>query len=155
MDGRVQNSRWVSAIEKHGVVVQIWPIELARLPAWIRERLGRQKLKADADAATLLAERVEGNLLAAHQEVEKLALLLPPGPVTAETVVEAVADSARFDVLQLGDAAMRGQTRASAARTGRFARRRRGAADRAVGAQQGSAVDCARQHLMRRGPERR
>ncbi len=110
MDGRVQSSRWVSAIEKHGVVVQIWPLELARLPAWIRERLAKQNLKADADAATLLAERVEGNLLAAHQEVEKLALLLPPGPVTADTIVEAVADSARFDVLQLGDAAMRGQT---------------------------------------------
>jgi DNA polymerase-3 subunit delta len=57
----------------------------------------------------LLAERVEGNLLAAHQEVEKLALLLPPGPVTADTVIDAVADSARFDVLQIGEAAMRGQ----------------------------------------------
>ena len=109
MDGRVQNSRWVSAIEKHGVVVQIWPIDLARLPAWIRERLAKQNLKADADAAALLAERVEGNLLAAHQEVEKLALLLPPGPVSADTVLEAVADSARFDVLQIGDAAMKGQ----------------------------------------------
>jgi DNA polymerase-3 subunit delta len=92
------------------VVVQLWPIELARLPAWIRERLGRHKLQADAGAAALLAERVEGNLLAAHQEVEKLALLLPPGRVTEETVMEAVADSARFDVLQLGEAAMRGQT---------------------------------------------
>jgi DNA polymerase III subunit delta len=109
MDGRTQSSRWVSAVEKHGVFVQIWPLDLARLPAWIRERLGRHKLQADAAAAALLAERVEGNLLAAHQEVEKLALLLPPGPVTAETVLEAVADSARFDVLQLGEAAMRGQ----------------------------------------------
>lgn len=108
MDGRVQGSRWVSAIEKHGALVQIWPVELARLPAWIRERLARQNLKADAEAASLLAERVEGNLLAAHQEVEKLALLLPPGPVTADTIIDAVADSARFDVLQLGDAAMKG-----------------------------------------------
>jgi DNA polymerase-3 subunit delta len=109
LDGRTQNSRWVSAIDKHGCVVQIWPIELARLPVWIRERLARHKLQADAEAASLLAERVEGNLLAAHQEIEKLALLLPPGALTAETVLEAVADSARFDVLQLGDAAMRGQ----------------------------------------------
>jgi DNA polymerase-3 subunit delta len=108
MDARVQSSRWVNAIDKHGVVVQIWPVDLARLPAWIRERLARQNLKADAAAAALLAERVEGNLLAAHQEVEKLALLLPPGPVTADTIIDAVADSARFDVLQLGDAAMRG-----------------------------------------------
>ncbi len=110
LDGRTQNSRWVSAVEKRGVLVQIWPIDLPRLPAWIRERLGRHKLQADAAAAALLAERVEGNLLAAHQEIEKLALLLPPGPITAETVFDAVADSARFDVLQLGEAAMRGQT---------------------------------------------
>lgn len=110
LDGRTQNSRWVGAIDKHGAFVQVWPIDLPRLPAWIRERLARHKLQADAAAAALLAERVEGNLLAAHQEVEKLALLLPPGPLTADTVLEAVADSARFDVLQLGDAAMRGQT---------------------------------------------
>jgi DNA polymerase III, delta subunit len=110
LDARTQSSRWVSAVEKRGVLVQVWPIDLPRLPAWIRERLGRHKLQADAAAASLLAERVEGNLLAAHQEIEKLALLLPPGPITAETVVDAVADSARFDVMQLGEAAMRGQT---------------------------------------------
>jgi DNA polymerase-3 subunit delta len=110
LDGRTQNSKWVSAIEKQGLLVQIWPIELQRLPAWIRERLSRHQLNADAAAASLLAERVEGNLLAAHQEVEKLALLLPPGPLTAETVLDAVADSARYDVLQVGEAAMRGQT---------------------------------------------
>ncbi|AMN46638.1 DNA polymerase III subunit delta [Steroidobacter denitrificans] len=109
MDGRTQNARWVSAVDKQGVLVQIWPLERTRLPAWIRDRLVRHGLKADADAAALMAERVEGNLLAAHQEVEKLALLLPPGPVSAQTVLEAVADNARFDVLQLGDSAMRGQ----------------------------------------------
>jgi DNA polymerase-3 subunit delta len=109
MDARTQSSRWVSAIEKHGVIVQIWPLDAPRLPAWIRERLGRHKLQADQAAAALLAERVEGNLLAAHQEIEKLALLLPAGPISAETVADAVADSARFDVLQLGEAAMRGQ----------------------------------------------
>jgi len=110
MDGRVQNSKWVSAIDKHGVIVQVWPVDLPKLPGWIRERLARHKLIADTAAAALLAERVEGNLLAAHQEVEKLALLLPPGPVTAEVVLDAVADSARYDVLQLGEAAMRGAT---------------------------------------------
>jgi DNA polymerase III subunit delta len=110
LDGRTQGSRWVSAVEKNGVLVQVWPIDLPRLPAWIRERLGRHKLQADPAAAALLAERVEGNLLAAHQEIEKLALLLPPGSISAETVLDAVADSARFDVLQVGEAAMRGQT---------------------------------------------
>lgn len=110
MDGRVQNSKWVSAIDKHGVIVQVWPVDLPKLPGWIRERLARHKLIADTAAAALLAERVEGNLLAAYQEVEKLALLLPPGPVTTEVVLDAVADSARYDVLQLGEAAMRGAT---------------------------------------------
>jgi DNA polymerase-3 subunit delta len=110
LDGRTLNSRWANAIDKHGTVVQIWPIELARLPAWIRERLARHQLAADAAAAALLAERVEGNLLAAHQEIEKLALLVPAGSLTSETILEAVADSARFDVLQLGEAAMRGKT---------------------------------------------
>lgn len=110
MDGRVQSSKWVSAVEKNGVLVQVWPIDLPRLPAWIRDRLARHKLIADQAAASLLAERVEGNLLAAHQEVEKLALLLPPGQVTADVVLDAVADSARYDVLQLGEAAMRGAT---------------------------------------------
>lgn len=108
LDGRTQNSRWVTAIEKRGVLVQVWPIELPRLPAWITARLGRHGLQIDATAASMLADRVEGNLLAAHQEIEKLALLLPPGAVTAETVAEAVADSARYDVLQLGEAMMRG-----------------------------------------------
>jgi len=110
LDGRTMNARWVSAIDKAGTVVQIWPIELARLSGWIRERLSRHGLVADTAAAAMLAERVEGNLLAAHQEVEKLALLLPAGTLTSETIVEAVADSARFDVLQLGEAAMRGKT---------------------------------------------
>jgi DNA polymerase-3 subunit delta len=109
MDARVQNSKWVSAVEREGVVVQVWPLDLQRLPGWIRERLSRHGLQADSGAANLLAERVEGNLLAAHQEVEKLALLLPPGPLTTQTVLESVADSARFDVLQVGEAAMKGQ----------------------------------------------
>lgn len=109
MDGRVQNSKWVSAIERRGVVVQIWPLDLPKLPGWIRDRLGRHGLQADAAVAGLIAERVEGNLLAAHQEVEKLALLLPPGQLSTQTVLDSVADSARFGNLQLGEAAMRGQ----------------------------------------------
>jgi DNA polymerase III subunit delta len=110
LDGRTQNARWVSSIEQHGVLVQVWPIDLPRLGAWIRERLGRHGLQADASVISLLVERVEGNLLAAHQEVEKLALLLPAGRLSAQQVLESVADSARFDVLQLGEAAMRAQS---------------------------------------------
>ncbi len=110
LDARALSTRWATAVEQQGVVVQIWPIDLARLPAWIEERLGRHGLQADVAVASLIAERVEGNLLAAHQEVEKLALLNPPGRLTAEAVLEAVVDSARYDTLQLGEVAMRGQT---------------------------------------------
>ena len=110
IDGRAQNSKWVSAIERQGVLVQIWPLELARLPAGFVSDWRDTSWSPMLLLLRCLAERVEGNLLAAHQEVEKLALLLPPGPLTAETMLDAVADSARFDVLQLGEAAMRGQT---------------------------------------------
>jgi DNA polymerase-3 subunit delta len=108
LDGRTQNSKWVTAIERAGVLVQVWPIDTAKLPGWIRERLSRKGFTADAAAVSMLADRVEGNLLAAHQEIEKLALLVPPGEVSAEAILEAVSMSARFDVLQLGEAAMRG-----------------------------------------------
>lgn len=110
LDGKALNTKWASAIERNGVIVQAWPIELPKLPAWIRERLSRHKLEADAPTCALIAERVEGNLLAAHQEIEKLALLFPPGKLSSEAVDDAVADSARYDVLQLGVAAMSGQT---------------------------------------------
>jgi len=110
LDGRTQNAKWVSAIEKHGLFVQVWPIDLPRLPTWIRARMTQLGVRADAEVAGIIAERVEGNLLAAHQEIEKLALLYPSGKVDAAAALDAVADSARYDVLQLGVAAMSGQT---------------------------------------------
>lgn len=109
LDARALSTRWATAVERHGALVQIWPVDLPRLPAWIGERLGRHGLKPEAGVTELIAERVEGNLLAAHQEVEKLALLHPPGALSLEAVMEAVVDSARYDVLQLGEVAMRGQ----------------------------------------------
>ena len=103
-------SRWVSAVEKRGVLVQVWPVDLPRLPAWIRERLGRHKLQADAAAAALLAERVEGNLLAAHQEIQKLALLHPAGELTQAQVEAAVLNVARYDVFKLSESVLSGHT---------------------------------------------
>ncbi|MEQ1581042.1 MAG: DNA polymerase III subunit delta [Steroidobacteraceae bacterium] len=108
LDGRALSTKWATAVEQNGTVVQVWPIDLPKLPGWIEERLGRHGLKAEGAAASLIADRVEGNLLAAHQEIEKLALLHPPGPLSAEAVLEEVVDSARYDVLQLGEVAMRG-----------------------------------------------
>jgi DNA polymerase-3 subunit delta len=102
------STAWFRAFEKHGVVVQSWPVEIGRLPQWIAARAARHGLMIEPEAAELLAERVEGNLLAAHQEVEKLALLAAGGRVTAEEVQAAVANSARYDVFQLGEAALAG-----------------------------------------------
>jgi len=100
---------WFKAFEKHGVVVQSWPVEIGRLPQWIRERAARHGLALEPDAAALLAERVEGNLLAAHQEIEKLALQHAGGTLAALDVQAAVANSARYDVFQLGEAALEGE----------------------------------------------
>lgn len=108
LDRAAQSAKWFTALEKTGVVVTPQPPSLADLPAWIGARLVRHGLKADRAALAFLAERVEGNLLAAHQEVEKLALLLPPGPVRLDDVRAAVLDVARFDASQLPEALLKG-----------------------------------------------
>ena len=110
LDARSLSTKWVSAIDKQGWLVQVWPVELPQLPAWIERRMQRTGLKMENGAAALIAERVEGNLLAAQQEIDKLALLYPGEQITAETVIANVADSARYDVLQLGMAAMLAQS---------------------------------------------
>jgi DNA polymerase-3 subunit delta len=102
------SSAWFKAFDKHGVVVQAQPVEIGRLPQWISARAARLGLRFEPGAAELLAERVEGNLLAAHQEIEKLALLRADGSANLEAVESAVANSARYDVFQLGEAALAG-----------------------------------------------
>lgn len=99
---------WATALEQAGVLLQVWPVEPRQLPAWLERRLRSRGLIPDAEAVALLAGRVEGNLLAAVQEVEKLLLLCGPGPVDADAVREATADSARFDAFKLVDAALAG-----------------------------------------------
>ena len=88
---------WFGALSRAGVVVDVWPVERSRLPSWIAERLGRQRQRAPREALEFLADRVEGNLLAAHQEVQKLALLAPERELSLETVREVVANVARYD----------------------------------------------------------
>jgi len=104
LDKTAQRSVWVKALEAAGLVVQVWPVERRNLPGWIGRRMRNLGLRPGAGAAELIADRVEGNLLAADQEIRKLALLLPAGTVTADEVIRAVADSARFDVFSLTDA---------------------------------------------------
>lgn len=101
-------SKWLAALDAAGVMLQTAPPPIERLPDWIGERLARHGLKTDRETLAWLAARVEGNLLAAHQEIEKLALLLPPGQMDRETVRGAVADVARYDAADLTDAFIKG-----------------------------------------------
>ncbi|HEX7046443.1 MAG TPA: DNA polymerase III subunit delta [Gammaproteobacteria bacterium] len=109
VSGKVdKKNKWVGALEKAGVLVEVWPIDAAQLPRWIEGRMSGAGLAADREAAQLLADRVEGNLLAAAQEIDKLALLVEGNRANADAVRDAVADSARFDIFQLADAALAG-----------------------------------------------
>ena len=106
---RAHEVAWVKEIERRGWLVPIWPIKPHELPRWIEQRMASRGLRADAQAIALLAERVEGNLLAAAQEIDKLALLHPGASLDAPTLWTLVADSARYDVFGLVDAALAGE----------------------------------------------
>ena len=111
LDGSAQKTKWAKALidGAHSQFLQIWPIDAHQLPQWIRQRLAQAGLNASQEAVDMIAVRVEGNLLAAAQEIEKLKLLAEDGQVDAGTVQAAVADSARFDVFGLIDAALNGE----------------------------------------------
>lgn len=111
LDGSTQKTKWAKALIEgaSSQFIQIWPVDAHQLPQWIRQRLAQAGLSASPDAVDMIAARVEGNLLAAAQEVEKLKLLAEGNQVDAETVQAAVADSARFDVFGLIDAALNGE----------------------------------------------
>jgi DNA polymerase-3 subunit delta len=116
LERETQGSEWVQALQQRGAWLPIWPVERARLPQWLRARFAAAGLTANPDALALLAERSEGNLLAARQEIDKLAMLLPRGAtVSVAEVAAGSADSARFDVFQLGEA-VRGADAARALR---------------------------------------
>jgi len=108
LDRSNASAKWVKTLERRGGLVQVWPIGPRDLPAWIAARMRAAGLQPDRDAVALIADRVEGNLLAAQQEIEKLRLLLGDGPVAVGDVDSAVADSSRFDVYKLVDAAVAG-----------------------------------------------
>ncbi|MCU7929615.1 MAG: DNA polymerase III subunit delta [Candidatus Thiodiazotropha sp. (ex Codakia rugifera)] len=102
------NSKWLKKIEGVGVIVQIWPVDGRRLVPWIEQRLRRAGLIPETGVVEMLADRVEGNLLAASQEIEKLLLLYGEGVINPERLTEAVADSARFDIFGLVDTLLSG-----------------------------------------------
>jgi DNA polymerase III subunit delta len=108
VDRTAQSSPWFGALERSGVLVNVYPIERARLPQWIASRLKRQQQSASPQALQFLADSVEGNLLAAHQEIQKLALLAPRGELSYEAVRGAVLNVARYDAGDLTSAMLSG-----------------------------------------------
>ncbi|MCY3623700.1 MAG: DNA polymerase III subunit delta [Gammaproteobacteria bacterium] len=108
LDWRQRSNAWYKAIEKAGAVIPVWPIGGRELPRWLDGRCRRAGLELDRDALDALAERVEGNLLAAAQEIEKLKLLHGKGRIGADDIEGGVGDAAHFDTFELIDAAFAG-----------------------------------------------
>ena len=109
LDRGGSSSAWFKAIDKVGVTMALYPVPSHQLPKWLADRLARRGLQASPEALSMIAERVEGNMLAAEQEVQRLALLHPSGTVSADEVLAAVADSARYSIGDLSLAALEGQ----------------------------------------------
>ena len=108
LDWSDEKAAWLKALTDAGVAVKLIPPNLAQLPAWIAGRLRRQQQEADGDALRFIAERVEGNLLAAHQEILKLGLLHPPGKLSLQQIQDAVLNVARYDLDGLREALLTG-----------------------------------------------
>jgi DNA polymerase-3 subunit delta len=105
LDRDAQSAEWLQAVQQRGAWVSVWPVEAAQFPDWLRRRARAAGLELSADAVSLLAEATEGNLLAAHQEIEKLLLRYGSGArLGLAELADAFADSARFDVLRLTQA---------------------------------------------------
>lgn len=109
IDKRSQQTKWFKAVDSAGVTISIWPVDMAQLPGWISQRCRQRGLRVETDAAELIAQRVEGNLLAAAQEIEKLRLLAGNDEyIDTGAVLAAVADSARYDAFTLINSAYQG-----------------------------------------------
>ena len=109
LEPSARKGKWVQALDKAGVVVFVWPLKGQEFNAWVAQRMRQRGLQPTAEAVTLLADRVEGNLLACMQEIEKLYLLQGEGEVDAGAILALVADNARYDVFALVDSALAGE----------------------------------------------
>lgn len=108
LDKTAINTKWYKSLDEIGITMQCWPVDTAALPGWIENRCIQKGLHPDKEAVRLLVDRVEGNMLAAAQEIEKLSLLVDTAQVNAQQVTDAVADSSRFNIYDLTDAALLG-----------------------------------------------
>lgn len=108
LDWATQKAAWVGSLQQAAVYIDIPLVERAQLPSWISMRLSMQGQSADRQSLDFIADRVEGNLLAAHQEIQKLALLHPQGKLSFEQIHDAVLNVARYDVFKLNEAMLVG-----------------------------------------------
>ncbi len=114
LDKSSLKTKWAKTLDATGIILQIWPINATQLPRWINTRLQQAGINVNSQAIEILAERVEGNLLAASQEIEKLKLLAINGKVDANMVSSAVSDSARYNIFDLIDKTFDGDAQGAA-----------------------------------------
>lgn len=110
LDSKTEQTAWFKALDKSGITIPIWPIAIEQLPTWIMQRAKKSGLTFTPDAAKRLAEQVEGNLLAASQEIEKLGLLQTNKTIDIHAIEQAVTDNARFDIFSLVECALAGNS---------------------------------------------
>ena len=110
MDSAVQKRKWFAQLDRHMLWVPVWPVERNNLPGWIKQRMQRAGLRAAPDVVEMMCDRLEGNLLAAVQEIEKLRLLVDGDQVFAEHIMEDVVDSSRYDIFKMLDTALEGNS---------------------------------------------
>jgi DNA polymerase III subunit delta len=110
VDGNSKKSAWYKAVEKSGMIVQCWPVTADKLSPWLQQRFRARDMVADSEVLAYISQHVEGNLLAADQEIEKLYLLLGPGKISYADVAEAVTSQSRYSVFELVDMLLLGNT---------------------------------------------
>lgn len=110
-DASSRKSKWAAKLGKAGQRVDIWPIKAQDLPRWLEQRMLQHGMQPEPEVVRILADRLEGNLLAARQEIDRLALLKGAGMVTADDVLKVVADSSRFDAFGLAENMLAGNLR--------------------------------------------
>ncbi len=111
IDGNAKKSAWFKAIDKMGMFVQCWPVPVDKLPFWLKQRFTQRDMDADNEVLAYISQHVEGNLLAADQEIEKLYLLLGPGKISYADVAQAITSQSRYSVFELVDMLLTGNSK--------------------------------------------
>jgi DNA polymerase-3 subunit delta len=111
VDASAKKSAWYKSVEQNGLVVLCWPVPVEKLSLWLKQRFKNRGMEADNEVLAYISQHVEGNLLAADQEIEKLYLLLGPGKITYADVAEAVTSQSRYSVFELADMLLTGDTK--------------------------------------------